>query len=226
MSFAHELQAAVDKKHQANHPLIEKWAKGEVKPETVAGAITEIWYWISRLIPEALFGIAAKAPPEIVEMEMENYAEELDPTNPHPALIQRFAKACGISKEQLEQGRGLPTTESWLNWELDAVHHQSWIGAVAAVHIASEAQEPVLFNKVLPALRNVYKFSESDLEFWWLHASADIQHGGRAFKLLEKYCRTPEERAMAIRFAGDGARMKWMFWDGIHLHYELGYKLQ
>ena len=29
-----------------------------------------------------------------------------------------------------------------------------------------------------------------------------------------------------VRRAGDGARMKWLFWDGIYLHYEMGYKLQ
>ncbi|MBM3509415.1 MAG: hypothetical protein FJX61_04650 [Alphaproteobacteria bacterium] len=226
MSFAQDLQAAVDRKHQAKHPLIDKWAKGEVKAETVHGAIREIWYWISNLIPEGFFSIAARAPQEVVEMEMENYAEELDPANPHPALILRFAKACGISKEELDAGRGLPTTEAWLNWELNVAREKPWIAGVAGIHIASEAQEPVLFNRLLPALRNTYKFKEHDLEFWWLHASADIEHGGRAFKILEEHCKTDAEKEMAIHYAGEGARMKWMFWDGINLHYELGYKLQ
>ncbi|MSP51281.1 MAG: hypothetical protein EXQ91_02635 [Alphaproteobacteria bacterium] len=226
MTFAQEIQAAVNKRHQADHPLVEKWARGEIKQETVAGAIREIWYWISNLIPEGFLSIAARAPQEVVEMEMENYAEELDPANPHPALILRFAKACGISKEELDAGRGLPTTESWLNWELNVAREKPWIAGVAALHVASEAQEPQLFNKVLPALRNVYKYKEHDLEFWWLHATADIQHGGRAFTILEQHCKTPAEKEMAIHYAGEGARMKWMFWDGINLHYELGYKLQ
>jgi pyrroloquinoline-quinone synthase len=225
-SFRERLQGAVDARHQANHPFIEKWARGEIKPESVGGAITEIWYWISNLIPEALFSIASKAPQEVVEMEMENYGEELDPANPHPDLIVRFAKACGISRAKLDAGRGLPTTEAWLNWELQTARFQPWIAAVAGVHVASEAQEPILFNKVLPALRNKYKFSEHDLEFWWLHATADIEHGGRAVDILEKYCKTREEQELAIRYAAEGARLKWLFWDGINLHYEVGYKLQ
>ena len=173
--FRKDLQAAIDKRHQANHPIVAKWERGEVKRETVAGTITEIWYWISKLIPEALFSIAANGPQEVAEMELENYAEELDPANPHPQLILRFAKACGISEEQLRAGRGLPTTEAWLNWELRAAREQPWIASVAGVHVASEAQEPILFNKLLPALRNHWKFSEHDLEFWWLHAEADIE---------------------------------------------------
>ena len=31
---------------------------------------------------------------------------------------------------------------------------------------------------------------------------------------------------MALRYARDGARMKYLFWDGINLHYEIGYRLQ
>jgi pyrroloquinoline-quinone synthase len=224
--FRKDLQAAIDVRHQANHPIVAKWQAGEVKRETVAGTITEIWYWISKLIPEALFSIAANAPQEVQELEMENYAEELDPSNPHPQLILRFAKACGIPEEQLAKGRGLPTTEAWLNWELQTARFQPWIAAVSGLHVASEAQEPQLITKLLPALRNQWKFSEHDLEFWWLHAEADIEHGGRAVDILAKYCKTREQQEMAIHWAGEGARMKWLFWDGIYLHYEMGYKLQ
>jgi len=225
--FKKHMQAAIDRRHQANHPIVAKWQAGEIKQETVAGTITEIWYWISKLIPEALFSIAANAPiQEVVEMEMENYAEELDPSNPHPQLILRFAKACGISEEQLRNGRGLPTTEAWLNWELQAARHQTWLNAIAATHVASEAQEPVLFNKLLPALRNHWKFSEHDLEFWWLHAEVDIEHGGKAIDMVARHAKTKEEQEQAIWWAGEGARMKWLFWDGIYLNYEMGYKLQ
>ena len=224
--FQKELQAAVDERHQANHPLIDKWARGEVKRETVAGAITEHWHWLSNLLPEAFFNICAKSPEDVVAMEMENLAEETDPDNPHLDLIIRFAEACGVSKSQLDEQRGLPTTEAWCNWELGVSREQPWIAALAALHIASEAQEPYLFSKILPALRETYKFSEHDLEYWWLHAVADIEHGGRVFDVLERHCTTRERKDLAIHWAREGARMKWMFWDGINLHYEVGYKLQ
>ncbi len=225
-SFRNALQAVVDERNQASHPLIDKWAAGEVGRETIAGAIREHWYWINNLIPEALFNICAKAPEDVVAMEMENYAEETDPANPHVELLLRFCEACGMTREQLAAGRGLPTTESWLDWELNVTAREPWIAGVAGIHIASEAQEPRLFSKVLPALRETYGFSEHDLEYWWLHAEADIEHGGRAFEILVKHCDTAEKQDMALKFASDGARMKYLFWDGINLHYEVGYKLQ
>ena len=223
--FRRELQEAVSPFDQAGHPLIDKWAAGQIKRETVGGAITEIWHWISNLIPEAILNIAAKAPAEVIDMEVENYREELNPANPHPELIVRFAAACGIARTALVNGRGLPTTEAWLDWELRATREQSWIAACAAVHISSEAQEPRLMNRILPALRETYKFSEHDLEFWWLHADADVEHGGRAFEMLAKHCDTREKQEMALYWARQGARRKYFFWDGINLHYEIGYSL-
>ena len=226
MGFREDLQAAVNARHQANHPLVAKWAAGEVSRETIAGAIREHWYWIGNLLPEAFLNIAARAPQEVVDMELENLAEETNPKNPHINLILRFCEACGWSHDELKAGRGLPTTETWLNWELNVTRHQPWIAAMAAIHISSEAQEPVLFSKILPALRETYGFSEHELEFWWEHAEADIEHGGRAFAMLEKHCKTSEQKEMAIHWAGEGARLKYLFWDGINLHYDVGYKLQ
>ena len=118
MAFRDELQAAVDERHQANHQLIEKWANTGVKDETVTGVICEHWYWINKLVPAAMFLICANAPPDVIDLEMENIDEEINPDNPHVDLIVRFAEACGVSREQLKAGRGLPTTETWLNWEL------------------------------------------------------------------------------------------------------------
>ena len=163
-TFREELQGVVDARHQADHPLIDKWAAGEAGRETIAGAIREHWYWIGNLIPTALFNICANAPDDVVEMEMENYREETDPANPHVELLLRFCEACGMTRERLATGRGLPTTECWLDWELNTSATRHWIAGVAGVHIASEAQEPRLFSKVLPALRETYGFTEHELE--------------------------------------------------------------
>jgi len=224
--FKKDLQEAVNRRHQANHPLIDKWARGEAKPEAVAGAIVEHWHWLTKLLPAGFFNICAKAPQDVIDMEMENWAEETDPKNPHIKLIERFAEACGTPLRKLEAGRGLPTTEAWAQWELQVTREQPWIAGVAAVHVSSEAQEPKLFSRILPALRETYKFNEHQLEYWWLHAEADIEHGGRAFEILAKHCTTREQQELAIHWAGEGARMKYLFWDGINLHYEMGYRLQ
>ncbi len=61
---------------------------------------------------------------------------------------------------------------------------------------------------------------------WWLHAEVDVEHRGQALAMLEKHCTTRETQDMALHWAREGARMKYLFWDGINLHYERGYRLQ
>ena len=74
-------------------------------------------------------------------------------------------------------------------------------------------------------MREIYRFDEKDIEHFWLHAVADTEHGGKGFDLLDKYATTPELEQLAIRYARESARMRWFFFDGIYIHYEMGYKL-
>jgi hypothetical protein len=44
--------------------------------------------------------------------------------------------------------------------------------------------------------------------------------------MLVRHCQTSAEKDLALHYAVEGARMKWFFWDGIHLHYDMKYPLQ
>ena len=59
-----------------------------------------------------------------------------------------------------------------------------------------------------------------------MHAEVDIEHSNRGFEVLDRHCTTPEMKEAAIHFAGESARMRWFYFDGIFLHYEKGYALQ
>jgi pyrroloquinoline-quinone synthase len=83
----------------------------------------------------------------------------------------------------------------------------------------------MLYSKLLPASREIYRFDEKDIEHFWLHSVADVEHGGKGFDILDRYATTPELQQLAIRYARESARMRWLFFDGIYIHYEMGYKL-
>jgi pyrroloquinoline quinone (PQQ) biosynthesis protein C len=139
--------------------------------------------------------------------------------------VLRFAEANGADLDAVKRGRGLPTTEAWVAF-LTRCAQESWIAGVAATNIGTESQSPLLYGTVLPALRERYGFDEHVIEHFWLHTEADVEHGGRAFDILERHCTTEELRQTAIHYARESARMRWFYFDGIYLHYELGYKLR
>jgi len=224
-TFSDQLRAAVMRRHCANHPMTAKWAKGELSRDTLRGWATEHYHWVSNVLP-LFFDICAHddAPKEVVRAQLENHHEESDEKHSHLDIVLRFAKANGGDIAEIKRGRGLPSTESWVRFLRGAAREPSWIAGMAAV-LGTESQSPMLYSRVLPALRNIYKFKEDEIEHFWLHIEADEGHGGKSFDLLEKYCTTPEKRELAVHWAYESARMRWFYFDGIYQHYELGYAL-
>jgi len=223
-SLRQELEAAVMERHCVNHPLTEKWVKGQLSRNAMMGWAIEHWHWVNKM-PEAAFSICAKAPKDVIAVELENLREETDEARSHLDIVLRFAQANGADIEEVKKGRGLPTTEAWANWLIQAAKEHPWIKGVAAIRVGTESQSPLLYGGILPALRNIYRFKEEVIEHFWLHVDADTDHGGRAFDLLERHCTTPELQEMAIHYARESAKMRWFYFDGIYLHYEMGYKL-
>lgn len=224
-AFRRALEEAVWERHCANHPMTEKWVKGELSRNALKGWAVEHWHWVSKM-SAPVFHVCAKAPRDVIGLELENFHEENDDEKPHLEIVLRFAKENGADIEAVKQGRGLPTTRAWADWLTNVSKEQPWIAGVAAMRIGTESQSPALYGKVLPALREIYKYDEDAIEHFWLHTEVDIEHGDRGFELLEKHCTTSELKDMAIQYARQSAYMRWFYFDGIYLHYEHGYDLR
>jgi pyrroloquinoline-quinone synthase len=223
-SFRDELKAAILERHCANHPMTDKWARGELSRNALMGWGIEHWHWVSN-VHDATFYRCARAPRDVKLALLGNWNEETDPERPHLDIVLRFAAANGADVEAVKRGRGLPTTEAWVAWQVQVAREQSWVAGVASL-VGTESQSPMLYGKVLPALRETYKYPEDAIEHFWLHAEADVEHGDRGFEVLERHCTTHELQEEAIHYARESARRRWFHFDGIYLHYEMGYKLQ
>ncbi len=224
--FRQDLEAAVDEFHCANHPMWNKLAAGELGRRACMGWAVEHYHWISSMLREVTFNICAKAPEDVIAAELENLREEEDPDEPHMDIVLRFAAANGAIIDEVRAGEGLPTTRSWSAWLRTVCRDQPWHCGVAAVRIGTESQSPRLYSRVLPSLRQQYGYDEEAIKHFWLHSEVDIEHSNRGFEILEKHCDTPVLKDEAIHYARESARMRWFYFDGIYLHYELGYALQ
>ena len=118
---------------------------------------------------------------------------------------------------------GLLILAAWLK---QVARDEPWYCGIAAIRIGTESQSPRLYSRVLPSLRENYKYDEEAIKHFWLHSEVDIEHSNRGFEILDRHCTTPEMKEAAIHFARESARMRWFYFDGIYLHYEQGYQLQ
>ena len=56
-------------------------------------------------------------------------------------------------------------------------------------------------------------------------AERERERGDHGFEALDRHCTTREMKDEAIWWARESARMRWFYFDGIYLHYELDYPL-
>ena len=224
-NFRKALEDAVLERHCANHPMTEKWAAGELSRNCLMGIAVEHWHWIKNAT-RWNFPMCSRAPKDVIGLQLENYMEETDDEKPHLEIILKFAKVNGADIDAVRSSPGLPTTRAWVDWLISVGEKQPWYCGIAASRVGTESQSPKLYSKVLHALREIYKFDEEDIEHFWLHSEVDVEHGERGFKALIRHCRSREMQDMAIKFARESAHMRWLYFDGIYLHYEQGYDLK
>lgn len=147
------------------------------------------------------------------------YEEEALEGHSHFDLILRMGRGLGLSREEIESAKPLPTTVVALHaWET-LTKNRSWHEGVAAKAVLEMTNNPQCGNfSALEAERwmRQLKLTRDEAEFWLLHDSVDQVHGDGSINLLEKYLRTETERDASIRVAEE-SMMAWkIYLDGIH----------
>ena len=126
-----------------------------------------------------------------------------------------------------------PMTQKWAAGELSTtammgwgIEHYHWVSNVWPTFFYTMATAPNDVRRVLmenygeendadrPHLPIVLRFAEAN------GANVEEVKRGRGLPTTE------DTRQQAIHWARESARMRWFYFDGIYLHYELGYKLR
>jgi pyrroloquinoline-quinone synthase len=220
-----ELRAAVESRHSRHHPYYQMLCDGTLPREAIAGWVQE-HYHFTKDIPWLSGPKLSEVPYEDVrDMARRGIAEEMDPKDPHINILLRFGEAMGLDPEHIKRSKPLPTTQALLDWAYIITRHRSIMEAIAGLNIGLESQPPQLYGAMVPALREKYGCTDEQIAYFPVHVDADTQHGGRAFEIVEKYARSEEQKQRVILAAREGAEKRWLYIDGIYIHYVLGYKL-
>ncbi len=220
-----ELRAAVESRHSRFHPYYQLWREGKLPREAIAGWVQE-HYHFTKDIPWLNSVMPTRVPYEDVRaVYRESAAEEMDPRDPHINILLRFGEAMGLDPEVVKRSKPLPTTQALLDWIYIMGTQRSMVECIAGMQIGLESQPPQLYGDIVPALKEKYGCTDAQIAYFPVHVEADTEHGGRAYDLVEKYARSEEQRRRAVLAAREGAEKRWLYIDGIYIHYVLGYKL-
>jgi pyrroloquinoline quinone (PQQ) biosynthesis protein C len=185
------------KRDRTNHAFVQKATRGELSLRQIGGWLREFRSWADPSNKGIAVLWANTPDPEVRHELLENLMEEELGTSSqmgggHVALVNEALEEFGLTAEEI-QGPDMQY-ESWAfyHWWEVVLTKRSWLEGLAALSLAAEQINPIVFGKLAQALRSRYKVSERALRPFDVHASEiEIEHGKLADSAIHRYATTP-----------------------------------
>jgi pyrroloquinoline-quinone synthase len=220
--FGKQMEEAIKGKHSQASPFSLAWAKGQLKREHFARWAENHYHYVGPFA-DYLGYIYANIPDKFTDAKdfiLQNMWEEELGGVRHTDLLIRFAEACGTTAENVTNERNmLPTTRGLQSWCYAIAMREHFVVATAALIVGLESQVPEIYRKQLPPLKELYGFTDEEVEFFDLHIVSDEIHGERGYQIVLDYANTPELQQRCLEVIRDGAEMRWMYMDGLYRAY-------
>ena len=93
------------------------------------------------------------------------------------------------------------------------------IVAVAGLVVGLESQVPSIYRKQTPTLREKYKFTDHEVEFFDLHIVSDEIHGERGYQIVLEHANTVELQQQCLKICEVGAQMRLLYTTALYWDY-------
>lgn len=194
------------KRDRTNHPFVQKALRGELTLRQIGGWLREFRSWADPSNKGIAVLWANTPDPEIRAALLENLREEEQGTSSqmgggHVALVNEALQEFGFSLAEIESPDMLYESWAFYHWWEIVLTKRSWIEGLAALSLAAEQINPIVFGKLADALRQHYKVSDRALRPFDVHASeVEVEHGKLADGAIVRYATTAYTQD-AVRFA-------------------------
>ena len=217
--FRTALEERVRGRSANQSPFSMAWAQGKLSRQHLASWAENHYHYVGPFA-DYLGYIYSRAPEEYVEMKdfllANMYEEEIGGVR-HTDLLIRFAEACGSSRERVVSGASvLPAARGLQSWCYSMAMRENPVVAVAGIVIGLESQVPSIYRKQAPTLREQYKFTDEEVEFFDLHIVSDEIHGERGYQIVLTHADTYELQARCLRACEIGAQMRLLYTGALY----------
>jgi len=220
-TFVDELKATIASGRSfGRHPLWMRIVDGRVPRDGLATFAVQFFLQV-REFPRGVSAMHARCPfaDERVKLAESLYEEETGRISgcnvSHPELFIRFGEAVGARRDDMVNGRPLPTTAALIDWFERSTQDTSFIEGAAAMNLAAEGQVPGAFGPFARALEARYGLTPSAVAFWDVHEHADREHSDVGDHVVVRHATTDELRTTVRRAVATSLRLWWEFFDGI-----------
>ena len=219
--FRAALEEAIKGREAKNASFSLAWANGELKREHFARWAENHYHYVGPFA-DYLAYIYARTPDTMTEAKdflLSNMYEEEIGGDRHTDLLIRFAEACGTTRARVTDPDNMSaTTRGLQSWCYATAMREDPIVAVAGLVVGLESQVPSIYRKQTPTLREKYKFTDQEVEFFDLHIVSDEIHGERGYQIVLEHATTAELQRRCLKICEVGAQMRLsyttaLYWD-------------
>jgi pyrroloquinoline-quinone synthase len=219
VEFRAALEDAIKGREAKNAPFSQAWAEGKLQRHHFARWAENHFHYVGPFA-DYLAYIYANIPDQHTEakdfMLQNMYEEELADIR-HTDLLIKFAECCGTTREKIEDPESMmPVTRGLQSWCYATAMREHFAVATAALVVGLESQVPAIYKKQIIPLREVYGFTEDEIEFFDLHITSDVVHGERGYQLVLEHANTPELQQRCLQFVRWGAGMRFSYTQALY----------
>jgi len=210
--FRTALENAIKGRAATKAPFSVAWASGKLTRDHLARWAENHYHYVGPFA-DYLGYIYARMPDEFQDAKdflLHNMYEEEIGGDRHTDLLIRFAEACGTTRERVTNPDNISATTRGL---------QAWCYATAMRVVGLESQVPSIYRKQTPTLREKYKFTDQEVEFFDLHIVSDEIHGERGYQIVLEHATTPELQRRCLKICEVGAQMRLLYTTALYWDY-------
>ena len=217
--FRTALENAIKGRAATKAPFSVAWASGKLTRDHLARWAENHYHYVGPFA-DYLAHIYARMPDEFQDAKdflLHNMYEEEIGGDRHTDLLIRFAEACGTTRDRVTNPDNMSaTTRGLQSWCYATAMREDPIVAVAGLVVGLESQVPSIYRKQTPTLREKYKFTDQEVEFFDLHIVSDEIHGERGYQIVLKYADTPALQQRCLQLVRHGAEMRYSYTKALY----------
>src|SRR6476660_35796 len=220
--FRTALENAIKGRAATKAPFSVAWASGKLSREHLARWAENHYHYVGPFA-DYLASIYARMPDEYQDAKdflLHNMYEEEIGGDRHTDLLIRFAEACGTTRERVTNPDNMSAiTRGLQSWCYSTAMREDPIVAVAGLVVGLESQVPSIYRKQTPTLREKYKFTDEEVEFFDLHIVSDEIHGERGYQIVLEHADTVDLQQRCLKICEVGAQMRLLYTTALYYDY-------
>ena len=220
--FRSALENAVRGRSSNKAPFSVAWVAGKLSRTHLARWAENQYHYVGPFA-EYLGNVYTRMPArqrDAKDFLLANMYEEEIGADRHSDLLIRFAEACGTTRERVVDPDNMCAAARGLqSWCYAVAMREDPIVAVAGLVVGLESQVPSIYRRQTPTLRDKYKFTDEEVEFFDLHIVSDEIHGERGYQIVLEHANTVELQQRCLKICEVGAQMRLLYTTALYWDY-------